>query len=186
MKPIAFQGIAAAVCAANALACGGDLAGEGAEPTGSQTATLASLETDAAVRRTYLGVTQEMTARGRAAVGIFDLVGGADVDVELATKNGAPLVADLWQVHVDREADLVFTVDEPSGFALHAMHADEDSRWLLRLPPGRDEDVVVHVDCVGGRGECAPLQQPGESCPAGWSCDEGLVCKVPGDVCVAP
>jgi hypothetical protein len=184
MKPNAFHGLAVAVCAASAVACGGDLAGAGGEPVSNQEATLASLQDGASQQRTYVGVTQDIRIGGRPAVGTFDLLGGADVDIELVTKDGAPLVAELWQVHVDKWATLALTIDEDSGFSLHALHADEDSSWLLRFASGMSRDVVVHIDCGGGLQGCTPYLQPGDRCPVGWQCDQGLTCKIPGDVCV--
>jgi hypothetical protein len=201
MKPNAFHGLAVAVCAASTVACGGDLAGAGGEPVNNQEASLASLESGATQQRAYVGVTQDVRVGSQPAVGTFDLLGGADVDIELATKDGAPLVAELWQVHVAPRttaagagdgarapgqswATLALTVDEDSGFALHSLHADEDSSWLLRFAPGAATDVVVHIDCGGGLHGCTPFLQPGDRCPAGWQCDQGLTCEIPGDVCV--
>jgi hypothetical protein len=184
MKPNAFHGLAVAVCAATTVACGGDLAGTGGEPVSNEETTLASLEQGATQGRTYIGVTQDVHVGQGPAIGTFDLVGGSDVDIELATKDGAPLVAELWQVHVDKWATLALTVDEDSGFALHALHADEDSSWLLRFAGGTSSDIVVHIDCTGGLHGCTPFLQPGDRCPAGWRCDQGLTCQVPGDVCV--
>ena len=184
MKPNVFRGLAVVVCAASMAACGGELTGEGA--ISNQEASLSTLESGAAVRRTYVGVTQDVHTGPAPVVGTFDLLGGADVDMELAAKDGQPLQVELWQVHVDHWATLALTVDDPSGFALHALHATEDSSWLLRFPAGAPEDIVVQIDCTGSTNGCTPLLQPGETCPIGWPCDEGLVCKVPGDVCVVP
>ena len=183
MKPNVFRGLAGIVCAVSAAACGGDLAGE--RSTSNQEASLGSLENGAAVHRTYVGVTQDLQTGAQPVVGTFDLLGGADIDMELVAKNGAPLQVELWQVHVDRWATLAMTVDEGSGFALQQLHADEDSSWLLRFPSGTPADVVVHIECQDSTHGCTPFLQPGDLCPEGWQCDEGLTCKVPGDVCVA-
>lgn len=181
MKPNVFRGLAGVVCAASAAACGGDRAGE--EAVSDQEASLASLESGAAVQRTYVGVTQDVHTGPAPVVGTFDLLGGADVDLEIVAKDGQPLEVELWQIHVDHWGTLALTVDASSGFALHELHADEDSSWLLRFPAGAPEDVVVHIDCTGSTHGCTPWLQPGDFCPVGWACDEGLVCKVPGDVC---
>jgi len=183
MKPNVFRGLAAVVCAASMAACGGELAREA--EISNQEASLSTLESGAAVRRTYVGVTQDVHTGPAPVVGTFDLLGGADVDMELVAKDGQPLEVELWQVHVDHWATLVLTVDAPSGFALHRLHAAEDSSWLLRFPAGAPEDIVVHIDCTDSTNGCTPFLQPGEVCPIGWQCDEGLVCKVPGDVCAA-
>jgi hypothetical protein len=185
MKPNVFRGLAAVVCAVSTAACGGELAGEAT--ISNQDSSLEALESGATVERTYLGVTQNIETGPAPVVGTFDLLGGADVDLEIVAKNGAPLEFELWQVHVDKWATLDFTVDEASGFALHELHTDEDSSWLLRFPAGAATDVVVSITCEDSTHGCTPLLQPGQLCPIGWPCDEGLVCKVPGDVCaVAP
>jgi hypothetical protein len=178
-----FHGLAAIVCAVSAAACGGSLAGE--EKISDQEANLATLESGAAVQRAYLGVTQDVRVGSRPVVGTFDLLGGADVDLELVAKAEAALHVELWHIHVDRWATLAMTVDDPSGFALHELHADEDSSWLLRFPAGLPGDVVVSIHCEDSTSGCSPFVQPGDPCPDGWQCDEGLTCKVPGDVCVA-
>ena len=183
MKPNVFRGLAGILCAVSAAACGGSLAGE--EQISNQEANLVTLERGATVQRAYLGVTQVVHTGPHPLVGTFDLLGGADVDMELVAKDGAPLQVELWQLHVDRWATLAMTVDEPSGFALHELHADEDSSWLLRFPAGVPDDVVVSLHCTGSTNGCTPFVQPGDACPDGWQCDEGLTCKVPGEVCVA-
>lgn len=182
MTPSVFRWLAATMCAVGAVACNGGLTGEVAGL--DQQASLASLEQGAAVQRTYVGVTQQVQTGGHPVVGAFDLLGGADLDLELVAKDGAPLRAELWQVHVDHWATLAMTVDDSSGFALHALHASEDSSWVLRFAPGAPSDVVVHLACTGSTRGCTPRLQPGEACPAGWLCDEGLTCEVQGGVCV--
>jgi hypothetical protein len=184
MKPSVFRGLAGVVCAASAAACGESLAGDGRP--GDPEANLAALEKDAAVQRTYVGVSQDVHIGARPVVGTFDLLGGADVDVEIAAKNGAPLAFELWQIHVDHSATLAMTVDDRSGFALQQLHADEDSSWLLRFPPGAPADVVVDLQCDASTHGCTPFGQPGDACAGGWACDEGLTCQVPGETCVAP
>ncbi len=181
MKPYAFQGLAALVCAAFPTACGGRTAG--VAPTASQTQSVAALEQDAVPRRAYVGVEQLVRVGGLPIASTFDLLGGADVDLEIAARDGAPLRFELWQVHLDHRADLVWTVDASSGFALRALHADEDSAWLLRFPPAAPADVVVSISCTASVLGCTPFLQPGERCPEGWQCDQGLACHVPGEVC---
>ena len=73
-----------------------------------------------------------------------------------------------------------------AGFALQSLHADEDSSWLLRFPPGAPTDVVVDLECDDSTHGCTPFGQPGDACTGGWRCDEGLTCEVPGETCVAP
>jgi hypothetical protein len=183
MKPNVFRGLAGIVCAVSAAACGGSLAEE--KTVSDQEASLRSLESGAAVQRAYLGVTQDVLVGAHPVASTFDLLGGADIDMELVAKNGAALHVELWQVHVDKWATLAMTVDDPSGFALHEVHADEDSSWLLRFAAGAPADVVVNIHCEDSTSGCTPFVQPGDPCNDGWQCDEGLTCKVPGEVCVA-
>ena len=53
------------------------------------------------------------------------------------------------------------------------------------LPGGRAADVVAFIHCDDSTHGCAPAGQPGDACNDGWPCDQGLTCKVPGEVCVA-
>jgi hypothetical protein len=181
MKLGLFHGLAAAVCAASAVGCSVQPGGTGEPPAGEK--SVASLEQGSSVTRTYLGATQVVAVDARPVVGTFDLLGGAQVEIEIATRDGSPVRYELWQQHVDGWATLVTTVDSRSGFALQALHADEDSSWVLRFLPDVPEQVVVRIDCLESTHGCTPFQQPGESCPAGWQCDQGLTCVVPGDTC---
>jgi hypothetical protein len=144
---------------------------------------MAALEQGATVQRAYLGVDDDVTVGSTPVVTPFGLVGGAQVELEVVTPDASPVRFELWQEHVDGSTTLVMPVDEPSGFALEDIDATEDGTWLLtfpRLPAGQ---VIVHMDCVGGNHGCASTQQPGESCPAGWTCDEGLACQLPVGAC---
>jgi len=181
MKLGLFHGLAAAVCAAGAVGCALPTSGAGEPPAGQM--ALASLEQGSNVTRTYLGTTQQVAIDGKPVVGAFDLLGGAQVEIEIASREGQPVRFELWQVHVGGWASMVSTVDSRSGFALQALHTDEDSSWILRFLPGTPEQVVVRLDCTGSTHGCTPFLQPGDSCPAGWQCDEGLTCVVPGDTC---
>jgi hypothetical protein len=181
MKPNVFRGLAAVVCAASTAACGGNRGGEGT--ISNQESSLTLLESGATIQRTYLGFTQDVAIGTLPVVGTFDLLGGSDVNMEIVAQDGQPLAFELWQVHVDKWATLTLTVDESSGFSLRELHVDEDSSWLLRFPSGAPHDVVVHIDCQDSTHGCTPFQQPGQACPIGWACDEGLVCHVPGDTC---
>jgi hypothetical protein len=176
-----FQGLAAVVCAASAIGCAMPTSGTGEPQVGQM--SLSSLEQGSSVTRTYLGATQVVAIDDSPVVGTFDLVGGAEVEIEIATREGQPVRYELWQVHVDGLASLVTTVDSRSGFALQSLHADEDSSWVLRFLPDVPESVVVRLDCTGSTHGCTPFLQPGDSCPAGWQCDQGLTCVVPGDTC---
>jgi len=181
MKLGLFHGLAAAVCAASAVGCALPTSGAGEPPAGET--TLSVLEQGSSVTRTYLGTTQVVAVDEKPVVGTFDLLGGAQVEMEIATREGQPVRFELWQVHVGGWASLVTTVDSKSGFALESLHADEDSSWILRFLPAVPEQIVVRIDCTGSTHGCTPFVQPGDGCPAGWACDEGLTCVVPGDTC---
>lgn len=162
---------------AGASGCGGRI--DGIPSSNGMTSTMAQLEDGAAVQRAYLGVDDHVAVGSQRVVTPFGLVGGAQVELEVVTPDSSPVRFELWQAHVDGSTTLVMPVDAPSGFSLEDITATEDGTWILSfpvLPPGQ---VIVHMDCVGGQHGCEAARQPGETCPAGWSCDEGLVCQLP-------
>lgn len=181
MKLGLFHGLAAVVCAASAVGCG--VSASGAEDSAASQMNLTDLEQGSSVTRTYLGTTQVVSIDRAPVVGTFDLLGGAQVEIEIATREGQPVRFELWQVHVGGWATMVTTVDSRSGFALESLHADEDSTWVLEFLPDVPEQIVVRIDCTGSTHGCTPFLQPGDACPAGWQCDQGLTCVVPGDIC---
>ena len=181
MKLGLFHGLAAIVCAAGAVGC--SLATSGVDEPAAAQMTLTALERDSSVTRAYLGTTQVLAIGDKPVVGTFDLLGGAQVEIEIATREGQPVRFELWQVHVGGSANMVTTVDSRSGFALQSLHADQDSSWAIRFLPDVPEQIVVRIDCTGSTHGCTPLLQPGDRCPAGWRCDEGLTCVSPGDTC---
>ncbi len=98
MKLGLFHGLAAVVCAASAAGCG--VSASGAEDSALGQMNLTALERGSSVTRTYLGSTQEVAIAERPVVGTFDLLGGAQVEIEVATREGQPVRFELWQVHV--------------------------------------------------------------------------------------
>ncbi|HEX8795150.1 MAG TPA: hypothetical protein VF765_29585 [Polyangiaceae bacterium] len=181
MKLGLFHGLAAVVCAAGAVGC--SLAASGTDDALAGPMNLTSLEQGSSVTRTYLGTTQVLAMGDKPVVGTFDLLGGAQVEIEIATRQGQPVRFELWQVHVGGSASMVTTVDSRSGFALESLHADQDSSWAIRFLPDVPAQIVVRIDCTGSTHGCTPFVQPGERCPAGWQCDEGLTCVSPGNTC---
>jgi hypothetical protein len=173
--------LVAALSVAGATGCGGEVAGVG----GSNAAhsTVGQLELGATVQRAYVGVDNLVSVGATPVVTPFDLVGGAQIELEVVTPDSKPVQFELWQAHVDGEATLIMPVDAPSGFALEDVDATETGSWLIVFPPLPVDQVIVHMDCVGGNHGCSPALQPGDDCPAGWSCDEGLVCQLPVGVC---
>lgn len=150
---------------------------------GEEGSTLSALEAQATVQRAYVGVTNEVTTGAVPVVADFDLRGGAQVQALVATRDGSPVRFELWRVRGDGTASLVSPVDSRSGFALQRIDADQDGTWLLRFPAAAAASVVVRLDCAGGIHGCTPERQPGQSCPAGWSCDQGLTCELPIGAC---
>jgi hypothetical protein len=184
MERNACRALAATFVVASGLGCGGQIAGTALLEGRGETSTVAALEQGAAVRRVYVGSTNELDVGSGTVAGTFDLRGGADVELEVVTRDASPLTFELWQAHVDGTATLVDPVDASSGFALDRIRADEDARWLLVFPEAAaGTQAFVRMDCVGGAHGCTPGRQPGESCPAGWSCDEGLECALPLGAC---
>jgi Kazal-type serine protease inhibitor domain len=176
-----FRLLAAALAVAGASGCGGKI--DGIPSSNGLSSSVSELEQGATVQRAYLGVDDHVTVGPVRVVTPFALVGGAQVELEVVTPDSSPVRFELWQAHVDGSTTLVMPVDAPSGFALEDIEATEDGTWVLTfpvLPPGQ---VIVHMDCVGGQHGCAVARQPGETCPAGWSCDEGLACELPVGVC---
>jgi len=180
MNRITFS-LTSALAVVWASGCGGKI--DGIQASDGMSSTLTQLEQGATVQRAYLGVDDHVTVGATPVVTPFELVGGAQIELEVVTPDSSPVRFELWQGHVGGSVTLVMPVDAPSGFALENIDATEDGTWILTfptLPPGQ---VIVHMDCVGGQHGCARARQPGESCPAGWSCDEGLTCQLPVGVC---
>ena len=181
----ASRALTAAFVAASGLGCGGRI-DESRPSSQGEVSTAAVLETGAAVGRAYVGTTNEFVLGNAPVVATFDLLGGAEVELEVVTRDASPLNFELWQVHVDATATLTDPVDASSGFALDSIQPDEDSRWLIAFPPAAQRtQVLVQMDCEGGIHGCTPQRQPGQSCSAGWSCDEGLECALPMGACEA-
>jgi hypothetical protein len=181
MNRYTFRGLATVLAAAGVGGCGGHSAGVIA--TDEEGSNLASIEQGASVQRAYLGVTQHVAVGVEPVVSTFDLIGGSQAELEVASHDGAPVRFELWRVRVDGTASLLVPVDSRSGFALQPIDPEEDGTWALRFPVASSNDVLVRMDCIGGLHGCAQTRQPGESCPAGWSCDVGLACQLPVGVC---
>lgn len=176
-----FPVLAAALAAAGSVGCGGRT--DAIRATDQAASTLSALEAGAITQRAYVGVTNEYAIGPVPMVAAFDLLGGAQVEMEVMTRDGSPVRFEVWRVRLDGTADLQVPVDSRSGFGLQQVDADEDGTWLLRFPAAAEATVRVHMDCIGGVRGCSSAQQPGESCPAGWSCDVGLQCELPIGAC---
>jgi hypothetical protein len=178
-----FRVLAAALAAAGAAGCGGKTAGIGSMH--EEASTQAALERGAVLERAYVGVDNHLPLGAMPVLATMDLVGGSQLELEVVTPEGSPVRFEVWRVRSDGTATLEIPVDARSGFALENITPDEDGRWALLFPavsPARG-DVLVHADCVGGLHGCTQLLQPGQHCPAGWQCDQGLTCELPIGVC---
>jgi hypothetical protein len=170
--------LAAALAAAG---CGGTSAG--IQSLSERTSTMSALAAGATEQRAYLGVDDDMTLGVAPVLATMDLVGGAQIELEVVTPDASPIRFEVWRVRHDGSATLEIPVDAASGFALEQIDADEDGTWAVRFPGEQQGEVIVHMDCIGGMHGCAQTRQPGETCPAGWTCDVGLDCELPVGVC---
>jgi hypothetical protein len=166
--------------AAASLGCGGTTAGVSNPPGVS---TLSALESGALEQRVYVGVDNDLTIGASPVLTTMGLLGGGQVELEVVTPDGSPIEFEVWRTQRDGVATLEIPVEASSGFALEDIDPEETGTWALLFPRQTSRAVIVHMDCVGGLYGCAQSLQPGESCPAGWTCDTGLSCELPIGVC---
>jgi hypothetical protein len=172
----------AALAVAGAAGCGGKTVGE-IPSYGEAASTLDALKQGAVLERAYFGVDGHMPVGGMPVLATVDLLGGSQVELEVVTPDASPLRFEVWRVRHDGSARLEIPVDARSGFALENLAPDEDGTWAILFPATTPGSVTVHMDCVGGLHGCAQWLQPGDACPAGWQCDQGLTCELPVGVC---
>ena len=130
----------------------------------------------------YFGLTNRVTVEGRPTVATFSLSAGSRVELELATRDSTPLVFEIHRVRRDGTTELLNPVHASSGFHLSTIEASSDGTYVLFFPAAdhRDVSAIVHLDCKESAQRCAPSRQPGESCTAVFTCDEGLRCSAQG------
>jgi hypothetical protein len=167
---------------AGAAGCGGKTVGE-IPSTNEGASTLGDLKSGAILERAYFGVDGHMPVGGMPVLATLNLLGGSQVELEVVTPDASPVRFEVWRVRGDGTATLEIPVDASSGFALENVAPDEDGTWAIRFPATAPGDVIVHMDCVGGLHGCARWLQPGDFCPVGWQCDQGLACELPVGVC---
>ena len=177
-----FRFLAAAIVPACAAGCGAATAGV-ASSESKEASTRSALQSGATEERAYLGTDNHITLGGAPILATMGLLGGSQIELEVVTPDGAPVRFEVWRVRNDGTATLEMPVDATSGFALQEIDPVEDGTWAIRWPAGQRGDVTVHASCVGGLRGCAQARQPGEACPAGWTCDVGLACELPVGVC---
>jgi hypothetical protein len=163
--------------------CGGTSGEVETTTTPGLVSTLSALSAGATVQRAYVGVDDDLTLAGTPVLATMDLVGGAQIDLEVVTQASTPIRFEVWTVSLDGTAVLQMPVDAPSGFALESIRTEQDGMWAIRFEGEQRADVIVHMDCLGGTHGCAQFRQPGQTCPAGWTCDLGLECDLPVGVC---
>jgi hypothetical protein len=147
------------------------------------TSSLGDLKSGAILEPAYFGVDGHMPVGGTPVVATVDLLGGSRVELEVVTPDASPVRFEVWRVRGDGTATLEIPVDASSGFALENVAPEEDGTWAIRFPATTPGDVIVHMDCVGGLHGCAKWLQPGDFCPVGWQCAQGLTCQLPVGVC---
>jgi hypothetical protein len=178
-----FCSLGAALAVAGAVGCGGT-AGTVDVPVGlGETTTMAALQAGTTPQRAYLGMDDDFTLGTLPVLAAADLLGGSQVELEVVTPDGSPVRFQVWRGRRDGTATLQVPVDATSGFALEDLDPDEDSTWLILFPGAQRGEAIVHMECVGGLHGCAQTRQPGQSCPAGFACDQGLTCELPIGVC---
>lgn len=153
-----------------------DERGGGGGGATTASAQLAEVAPGARQQRVWLGTANVVRVGQTPVVGTFDLLGGSRARLEVATRGGVPVRFELWRLHVGGVVTPVVPVDSRSGFALEDIDADEDASWAIVFDSAPDAEVIVDVECARDLGACSPYRQPGETCPPGWPCDEGLVC----------
>lgn len=138
-----------------------------------------------ALNRLYFDVTNTI-AVDREVAGMFDLVTGARVELEVVTTNGSPLRYELLRLRKDGSTELLNAFHVDSGFSLTTFYASSDGQYVVHFPEMEaPRDVVVHMECKADGKRCAPSMQPGESCMAGHECDSGLLCYPTHGACNA-
>ncbi|HEY2516602.1 MAG TPA: Kazal-type serine protease inhibitor domain-containing protein [Polyangiaceae bacterium] len=143
----------------------------------------APIDVGAPAQRLYFGVTNHVHV-ARDVVTNLNLNAGAEVELEAATADSSPLRFELWQVHADKELELLNAFDVQSGFVLTRLSAPSDGLYLVRFPaPATARDVNLHLDCDRTTGRCTPEFEPGERCFATSSCSPGLLCAPNDGAC---
>ena len=172
--------LAFAFAAASGLGCGGSTDFDASQLHGASKITVGD---DAPRSRLYFDVTNTVPVAAEA-VGTFDLVAGARVELEVVTTNGSPLRYELLRVRNDGTTELINAFHIDSGFSLTTFTASSDGLFMLHFPQmDAPRDVVVHMECKGDGARCSPSMQPGQSCMFGRDCDDGLLCYPPVGTC---
>ncbi len=173
--------IAGVLCTlATATGCGGT-SGDDLFPAKRTPSTLTGFGA-ASAARVYFGLTNRVNVDGRPTVATFSLSAGSRVELELATRDSTPLVFEIHRVRRDGTTELLNPVHATSGFHLTTIEASSNGTYVLFFPAvdQRDVSAIVHLDCKESAQGCALSRQPGESCTAAFTCDEGLQCSAQG------
>ena len=138
MKPNVFRGLAAVVCAASTAACGGELSGEAAisNQEASPGPSIGGAPSGAPTWASTQDVRHRSGARRRRRSTCSE---GPTSTWSSWRRTAQPLAVRAVAGPRRPLGHAGLTVDAPSGFALHELHADEDSSWLLRFPAGAPE-----------------------------------------------
>ena len=179
-----FPVVGLALASVVAMGCGGAPDNDALHAVSSSPQpSTAPIDVSAPAARLYFGLTNHIHV-ARDVVTNLNLNAGAEVEIEAATADSSPLRFELWQVHADKQVELLNAFDVESGFALTRLSAPSDGLYLVRFPaPATPRDVNVHLDCDRTTGRCTPEFEPGERCFESSTCSPGLVCAPNDGAC---
>lgn len=177
-----FYRVSTVLAAVLVAGCGGTA---DFDASGLRHASNVTIGENAALSRLYFDVTNTVSVQ-EETTGTFDLIAGAQVELEVVTTNGSPLRYELLRIRKDGSTELLNAFHVDSGFSLTTFNASSDGEYVVHFPQVDEaQSIVVHMECKGDGKRCAPSMQPGEACMAGHECDDGLLCYPNQGVCHA-
>jgi hypothetical protein len=142
--------------------------------------------------RVYLGDTNHLSIDDTRpwVYGLFDLVAGAKVGIQLKRENGTTGAVGFKLFRVKSNGVLypLGTFDGASGLAAVTLHSVNGGSYVVESVTNQHPGfAALDLTCVRQNGRCTPLRQPGQNCGgfAGWSCDQGLFCNFQNESCGA-
>jgi len=117
------------------------------DASGLRRASSVSIGEDTALERLYFDVTNTVAVGANTeTAGGFDLVAGAQVELEVVTTNGSPLRYELLRLRKDGSTELLNAFHVDSGFSLTTFYAANDGLYVVHFPQVDEaQDVVVHM-----------------------------------------
>lgn len=151
-------------------------------------ATVASIPTV----RVYLGDTNHLSFDDTKpwVYGLFDLVAGAKVSIQLKTEAGTTGAVGFKLFRVKSNGVLypLGTFDGASGLAAVTLRSANGGTYVVESVANQHPgQAALDLGCLRQNGKCTPLRQPGQNCGgfAGWGCDQGLFCNFQNESCGA-